>query len=156
VANQKAIPDRFQAVISEYELFTNTKLSQEQKMKFIEHPSVGMLSVNDSKRRAVAAKQARISNGQGSFKLDVSEWAQALYDVKDPNAAQSQRVWITSGGERYHNSQDCKGLRDGQSFALWKGKDTYRPQFISLKEAAWVLGKLPCEVCKPEIWQSSY
>jgi len=152
VAMQKAIPDRFQAVIAEYELFTNTKLSQEQKMRFIEHPSVGQLSVNDSKRRAVAAKQVLISNGQGSYKLDVFEWARAMYEVADPKASRSARVWITSGGEKYHKERDCKGLVDGQSFAIWKGKETYRPQFVLLSDAAWILGKFPCEVCKPEEW----
>jgi hypothetical protein len=148
----KSIPDRFQDVIAEYESFTNTKLSHEQQMRFIEHPSVGQLSVNDSKRRALAAKRVLKPNGQGSFKLDVFEWARAMYDVADPKSSRSARVWITSGGDKYHKERDCKGLIDGQSFAIWKGKETYRPQFVLLSDAAWILGKHPCEVCKPEEW----
>ena len=150
--NVENISERFQVVIAEYESFTNTKLSQEQKLRFIKHPSVGQLSVNDSRRRAVAAKKVREPNGQGTFKLDVIEWAKAMYDVADPKASRSPRVWITSGGDRYHKERDCKGLIDGQSFAIWKGKETYRPQFVLLSDAAWILGKLPCEVCKPEAW----
>ena len=152
VAKDVTIPERFQAVIAEYESLTNTKLSQEQKLRFIQHPSVGQLSVNDSKRRVAAAKKVLEPSGQGSFKLDVFEWAKAMYDVSDPKSSRSARVWITSGGDRYHKERDCKGLVDGQSFAVWKGKETYRPQFVLLSDAAWILGKLPCEVCKPEEW----
>lgn len=152
VPKEHTIPDRFLEVISEYESFTKTKLSQDQKMRFIQHPSVGQLSVNDSKRRTLAAKQVIKPNGQNTFKLDVFEWAQAMYDVADPKATRSERVWITAGGDRYHKQRDCKGLIDGQSFAIWKGKETYRPQFVLLSDAAWILGKLPCEVCKPEEW----
>jgi hypothetical protein len=154
VVPEKTIPDRFLVLIEEYETLTFTKLTQEQKMRFIEHPSVGQLSVNDSRRRSVAAKQVLIPNGDGTFRLDVFEWAKAMYEVEDPKASHNDRVWITTGGEKYHRNRDCKGLVDGQSFAKWKGKDTYRPQFVSLKDAAWIIGKLPCEVCKPEKWSN--
>ena len=148
----RAIPERFLVVIEEYESFTCTKLTQEQKLRFIEYPQVGQLSVNDAKRRTIAANQVLEPNGDGTFKLDVLDWAKAMYDVEDPIASHSDRVWITSGGAKYHRNRDCKGLTDGQSFARWKGKDTYRPQFISLKDAAWILGKSPCDVCKPDQW----
>ena len=148
----KTIPERFCVLIEEYESLTRTKLTQDQKLRFIEYPQVGQLSVNDSQRRLTAAKQVLISNGDGTFKLDVLEWAKAMYDVEDPMASYTERVWITSGGEKYHRSRECRGLVDGQSYATWKGKDTYRPQFISIKDASWILGKLPCDVCKPEKW----
>ena len=148
----KTIPDRFIAVIQEYETFTNTKLSYEQKLRFIDHPSVGQLSVNDAKRRAQAAKIVLKPSGDGTFKLDVFEWARAMYDFKDPKSSRSERVWITARGDKYHRKRDCKGLTDGQSFAMWKGKETYQPQYVPLSDAAWILGKLPCEVCKPEEW----
>jgi hypothetical protein len=151
---KKSIPERFLVLIDEYEALTCIKLTQEQKLRFIEHPSVGQLSVNDSRRRSIAATQVLIPNGDGTFKLDVFQWAKAMYDVEDPKASHSERVWITSGGEKYHRSRECKGLVDGQSFASWKGKDTYRPQFVSLKDAGWILGKSPCEVCKPERWSN--
>jgi len=149
---KKTIPERFLPVIEEYEFFTHTKLTQEQKLRFIESTPVGRLSMNDAKRRSTAAKQVLSANSDGTFKLDVLEWAKAMYDFEDPQASSSARVWITSGGEKYHKVQTCKGLIDGQSFASWKGKETYRPQFISLKDAAWILGKSPCDVCKPEKW----
>jgi hypothetical protein len=148
----KKIPERFLPVIDEYESLTHPKLTEEQKLRFIESPPVGKLSVNDPKRRSIAAKQVLSANGDGTFKLDVLEWAKAMYDFEDPQASSNVRVWMTAGGERYHKNRDCKGLIDGQNFASWKGKETYRPQFVSLKEAAWVLGKAPCDVCKPDKW----
>lgn len=148
----KPIPERFLVVIEEYESLTCKKLTQEQKLRFIEYPQVGQLSVNESKRRTIAARQVLVPNGDGTFKLDILEWVKALYEVQDPNTSHGDRVWITPGGTKYHRNRDCKGLTDGQSFARWKGKETYRPQFISLKDAAWLLGKTPCDVCKPDQW----
>jgi len=147
-----SLPDRFLAVIAEYETLTNTKLPDPQKLRFIEDSSVGILSVNVSERRLTAGKNARIANGNGTYKLDAAQWVDAMYEVEDPKANPTERVWMTAGGERYHTKQDCKALTDGQSFTSWKGKETYKPQFVTLKNAAFVLGKLPCEVCKPKPW----
>ena len=91
-------------------------------------------------------------HGDGTYKLDAAQWVNAMYEVEDPKANPTERVWMTAGGERYHTKQDCKALTDGQSFASWKGKETYKPQYVTLKNAAFVLGKLPCEVCKPKPW----
>jgi len=151
-ASAASISERFLAVIAEYETLTNTKLSESQKLRFIEDSSVGNLSVNVSERRLTAGKNARIANGDGTYKLDAAQWVNAMYEVEDPKANPTERVWMTAGGERYHTKQDCKALTDGQSFASWKGKETYKPQFVTLKNAAFVLGKLPCEVCKPKPW----
>jgi hypothetical protein len=152
-STNRSIPERYLPVISEYESLTNTKLSELQKLRFIESPPVGQLSVNVSERRVAAAKQVMKSNSDGTFKLDVLEWAKAMYELKDPQANPSVRVWMTSGGDKYHSSRDCKGLVAGQSFASWKGKETYKPQYVPLRDAAWVLGKVPCEVCKPKKWE---
>lgn len=152
-STNKSIPDRYLPVIFEYESLTKTKLSELQKLRFIESPPVGQLSVNVSERRVAAAKQVMKSNGDGTYNLDVLEWAKAMYELKDPQANPSLRVWMTSGGDKYHSSRDCKGLVAGQSFASWKGKETYKPQYVPLRDAAWVLGKVPCEVCKPKKWE---
>ena len=154
-STKKSIPERYLPVIAEYESLTNTKLSELQKLKFIELSPVGQLSVNVSQRRVAAAKLVMESTGDGTYKLDVLEWAKAMYELKDPQANPSVRVWMTSGGDKYHSSRDCKGLVAGQSFASWKGKETYKPQYVPLRNAAWVLGKVPCEVCKPKKWESS-
>ena len=62
---KKTIPERFLPVIEEYEFFTHTKLTQEQKLRFIESTPVGRLSMNDAKRRSTAAKQVLSANGDG-------------------------------------------------------------------------------------------
>ncbi len=152
-SNTTKIPERFVTVIAEYESLTNTKLSESQKLRFIEYPPVGQLSVNAAARRIAAAKKILKPNGDGTFKLDVLEWANSMYQFKDPQANPELRVWMTSGGDRYHRNRECKALAAGQSFAIWKGKEIYKPQFITLKEAAWVFGKIPCEVCKPQPWK---
>jgi len=147
------IPERFLPVIAEYESLTKTKLSESQKLRFIEYPPVGQLSVNASARRVAAAKKILMSNGDGTFKLDVLEWAKSMYELEDPLSKPELRVWMTSGGDKYHSNRECKALAAGQSFASWKGKEIYKPQFVTLKEAAWVYGKVPCEVCKPKKWE---
>ena len=149
----RAIPDRYLPVIAEYESLTNTKLSDSQKLKFVEAPSVGQLSVNASQRRVAAAKRVMESNGNGTYRLDILEWAKAMSELKDPQANPSVNVWMTSGGDKYHSSRDCKGLVAGQSFASWKGKEIYKPQYVPLRDAAWVLGKAPCDICKPKKWE---
>ncbi len=149
----KRIPERFLSVIAEYEFFTKTKLSESEKLRFIEYPPVGKLSVNASERRVAAAQRVLVPRNDGTFKLDVLEWEKAMYDIDDPQANRIERVWITSGGEKYHKDRDCKALAAGQSFARWKGKDTYKPQYITLRDAAWIMGKIPCEICKPKIWK---
>ncbi len=151
-ASKLNIPERFLLVISEYEELTKTILTDSQKMRFIEYPPVGKLSVNSSERRIAAAKEVLIASGDGTFKLDVLAWINAMYEVKDPQSNSNERVWMTAGGQKYHKIQDCKGLIDGQTFSSWKGKETYKPQFVTLKDAAWILGKSPCEVCKPKRW----
>jgi len=148
----KAISNRYLSVIADYEALTNTKLSEPQKLQFIEYPEIGQLSVNASERRVAAAKQILVPNGDGTSKLDVLEWVKAMYETENPQANVTERVWTTPGGVKYHRSRDCKGLVAGQSFASWKGKDTYKLEFVTLKDAAWISGKSPCEVCKPEKW----
>ena len=148
----KAISNRYLSVIADYEALTNTKLSEPQKLQFIEYPEIGQLSVNASERRVAAAKQILVPNGDGTSKLDVLEWVKAMYETENPQANLTERVWTTPGGVKYHRSRDCKGLVAGQSFASWKGKETYKLEFVTLKDAAWISGKSPCEVCKPEKW----
>ena len=150
---EKVTPDRFLPVMAEYELFTKTKLSAAQRLQFVADFCVGKLSVNSSQRRVAAAKKVLEDNGDGTFKLDVFEWVQAMYKLKDPQVKSSERVWTTPGGEKYHRSRDCRALLAGQSFASSKGKDTYKPEFLTLRDAAWRLGKTPCDICKPKKWK---
>lgn len=152
-APTKKIPERFLPVIAEYEAFTKTTLSEAEKLRFIEYPPVGKLSVNAAERRIAAAKRVLEPRNDGTFKLDVLEWEKAMYELDDPQANRIERVWITSGGEKYHKDRDCKALIAGQSFANWKGKDTYKPQYVTLKDAAWIQGKVACEICKPKKWK---
>ena len=149
----KDIPARFLPVMAEYEEFTITKLSPSQKLEFIKDVSVGKLSLNDKQRRLNALKRVLVPKGDGTFDLNVHEWSQAMYNLRDPQVTSTARVWTTPGGEKYHMSRDCRALLAGQSFASSKGKDTYKPEFLTLRDASWRLGKTPCDICKPKKWK---
>ena len=111
------------------------------------------MSLNHNQRRVDAVKRVLVPNGDGTFDLNVHEWSQAMYKLKNPQVTSTERVWTTPGGEKYHRSRDCRALLAGQSFASSKGKDTYKPEFLTLRDAAWRLGKKPCEICKPKKWK---
>ena len=147
------IPDRFLPVISEYEKLTGNVLTPELKSQFIQFPAVGRLSMNTSERRMASGLKVRVLKANGKYELNLELWADTMYQIENPRSQEHVRVWITSGGSKYHKSQDCKGLSEGQSFARWKGKDTYKPEFVLLRDAAWISDRLPCDVCKPQIWK---
>jgi hypothetical protein len=146
---ESQIAERHLQVIYDYEKLTNTNLSNAERIRFIDSSQIGLLSVNDSSRRLEAGKSARRKNSDGTFTLKVVDWVNAMYEIRDPQTKTESRVWITTGGMKYHADRECSGLLGGQKFAQWKGKDTYRPQFVTLKYASWVLGKFPCDVCNP-------
>lgn len=148
------IPERFLPVMSDYERLTGNVLTDELKVKFIEFSAVGRLSMNSSERRMAAGLKVRLLMPDGKFELNLEDWSDAMYQIENPRSKQGIRVWVTSGGSKYHKSQDCRGLSDGQSFARWKGKDTYKPEFVLLRDAAWISGRLPCDICKPPKWES--
>ena len=147
------IPERFLPVISEYEKLTGNSLTPTLKSQFIQFPAVGRLSMNTSERRMVAGLKVRVQKANGKFELNLENWADAMYEIDNPRSQENIRVWITSGGCKYHKPQDCRGLSEGQSFARWKGKDTYKPEFVLLRDAAWISDRRPCDVCKPQIWK---
>lgn len=147
------IPERFLPVISEYEKLTGNLLTPDLKTQFIQFPAVGRLSMNTSERRMAAGLKVRVLKSTGKYELNLELWADTMYQIENPRSQEHVRVWITSGGSKYHKSQDCKGLSEGQSFARWKGKDTYKPEFVLLRDAAWISGRQACEVCKPQIWK---
>lgn len=142
------IAERFLLLANDYRDLTGHILDGEVLKIFLEHPSVGRLSVIERSRRLRAGKQIRRSLGEKKYSLDLSAWLEAVYE--DPALDSNSRVWITDKGSKYHGSRDCKGMRDGQEYARWRGKDTYNPQFVPIRTASFVLGLTPCLVCKPK------
>jgi hypothetical protein len=143
------IPDRYLHVARDFEDLTNLKLTPEQLERFVLLPEVGKLSVNSSGRRKKAGLKARVKNGNNTYILNIAQWLMEMYEIPDTNNAAQSRVWITPGGMKYHTTRDCKGLSDGQTYAAWKGKDTYNPQFVTRNDAQWFYGKKACHVCNP-------
>lgn len=143
------LPERFLVVAKEFEDLTNLKLTPEQLERFVLLPDVGKLSVNNSDRRKKAGLKVRVKNGNNTYILNIAQWLIEMYEIPDTNSGVQSRVWITTGGMKYHATRDCKGLTDGQTYAAWKGKDTYNPQFVTRNDAQWFYGKKACDVCKP-------
>lgn len=142
------IAERFLLLANDYNFLTGHKLEGIVLQNFLEHPVIGQLSVVEGNRRLQAGRNVRKSLGERKFSLDLDEWLEAVYDLHSPDS--NSRVWITDGGTKYHASRECQGMKSGQEYARWKGKETYNPQFIPIRRAAFVLGLTPCLVCKPK------
>jgi len=148
----QAVPDRFAILIEDYSALTGHPLDSTLVSEFISNAQAKTLSVIDRERRVKAGKVVRRNLGGQKYSLDLTAWLDAVYDL--PSDTSVTRVWITTRGERYHLSRDCKALRDGQNYARFFGKDTYNPQFIPIRTAAFVLALIPCAVCKPPHYQN--
>ena len=144
---ESKIPERFVSLVSEYQALTGINLTREILDDFINHPKVGPLSMIDSKRRETAAKKVRKALGNGEHSLSIDDWLDAIY--ANPTTTNSNRVWITSGGAKYHLKSDCPGINAGQNYAQAKGKEIYKPQFVLLRDAAYIYEYKPCDICKP-------
>lgn len=145
--NAYKIPERFRILINEYQQLTGHILNDEVLKLFLEHPNIGKLSVIDSDRRYRAGNEVRKHLSDKKYSLDLDEWLDCIYD--NPIPRQQNRVWITTGGAKYHSKQECSALTSGQNYAQAKGKETYKPQFVLLRDAAFVNEYKPCEICKP-------
>ena len=141
----RAIPERLLSVLSDYLELTKTNMSSEDQDAFFKNEAVGRLSTHPSHTRIRAGLRVRKESDGGVFSLLPAEWIDSLYDL---SIGEGDRVWVTRGGFRFHETRDCKALADGQSKANAEGKDTYNPQFIKRDEAI-RYGKRPCQVCKP-------
>jgi hypothetical protein len=146
----RPIPERLLSVLNDFQQLTNVILEPEEKAKFFEDEAVGRLSMHPSPLRIKAGKLARKEKPGGTFTLSAAKWIDSLYDLSERN---SNRVWITRGGFRFHENRNCTALAEGQSKANEQGKDTYNPQFVELEEAI-RYGKKPCLVCKPKTRKS--
>lgn len=142
-----AIPERFLNLAEAYFELTGLKLEGDILENFINHPKAGRLSVIENERRLKAGKKVRKPLSNGKYSLSMDAWLDEIYD--NPQPLPINRVWITSGGAKYHVTEDCPGIKAGQNFAQAKGKDTYKPQFVLLRDAAFVNEFKPCEICKP-------
>lgn len=142
----KAIPERLLSVLSDYLELTKTTMTSEDQNLFFENEDVGRLSMHPSLVRIRAGKIIRKEIDGGRFLLTPAEWIDSLYEL---SSRKGDRVWVTRGGFRFHETRDCNALVDGQSKASAEGKDTYNPQFIKRDEAL-RYGKRPCLVCKPK------
>lgn len=145
------IAERFLLLANDYKALTGHILEGQILKTFVDHPASGKLSVVESSRRLKAGQACRKSLGGGKYSLDLALWLEAVYETQDET--RQTRVWITDGGTKYHSSRECKGMRDGQEYARWKGRETYNPQFIQIRRAAFVLGLNPCLVCKPSKYE---
>lgn len=148
---QVNIPDRYMALIHDYERLTCSKLRHEFIQDFMDHAASGRLSVIDRERRIKSGRQIRRPLQNGMFSIDLQAWLDHIYD--NPQLNTVTRVWITTKGEKYHLDRDCRGILEGQSYARSFGKDTYNPQFVEIHEASFVLGKTPCRICNPPSYQ---
>ena len=102
--------------------------------------------MHESPIRIRAGEKARKGVEKDRYELLPIDWIDAVYQISSGNG---DRVWVTRGGFRFHETRDCKALAYGQSKANAEGKDTYNPQFIKRDEAM-RYGKRPCLVCKPK------
>lgn len=148
--NPETIPPRFLELISDYENLTGSKVSSEILKDFRAHPASNNLSVIDRERRLSSGRAVRKQLGKGLYSLDLQVWLNHIYDNPKTRIT---RVWTTTKGDKYHLERECKGLRDGQNYARFFGKDTYNPQFLELRYVAFVLGKSPCSICKPPLYK---
>ena len=146
LCNMRAIPERLLSVLSDYLELTKTTMSTDEQSVFFKNEAVGRLSMHPSPLRIRAGKLIRKEIEGGTFLLAPAEWIDSLYELSSGNG---DRVWVTRGGFRFHETRDCKALADGQSKANAEGKDTYNPQFVKRDEAL-RYGKRPCLVCKPK------
>lgn len=138
-------PERLKSVLRDYLVLTNSVLSTEEELKFFDHEAVRRLSMHESPIRIKAGEKARKVVGKEKYELLPSDWIDAVYEL---SSGSGDRVWVTRGGFRFHETRECKALADGQSKANSEGKDTYNPQYIKRDEAT-RYGKKPCLVCKP-------
>ena len=138
---------RYPLVAEDFQSLTGQFLDGELLKQFREHPAIAVLNVVERKRRLKAGQNVRKNLGNGKFELDLSTWLNAVYDIEPTKTV--SRVWITQGGARYHIDSDCSGIVEGQDYARHKGKETYKVQFIPIRDAAFVLGLTPCLICKP-------
>jgi len=141
------LPERLRILIEDYEQLTGHHMSEAVLKLFLQHQSIGRLSVIDRDRRKQAGTQVRKQLLNKKYSLDLDDWLNFIYDI--PITNQQNRVWITTGGAKYHLRQDCSALISGQKYAQAKGKETYKPQFVLLRDAAFVNEFKPCEICKP-------
>lgn len=144
---QSRLPERLADLISDYQSLTGSKLNNSILEDFLKSPAVRTLSVIERDRRVRSGKKVRRNLGNGMFSLDLQMWLDHIYD--NPLNSEVTRVWMTSKGDKYHLERECRGLKDGQNYARFFGKDTYNPQFVEIRYAAHVLGKTPCLVCNP-------
>ena len=151
---ENRITERFIILARDYKSLTGHALEGELLRAFVNHPAAGRLSMVETSRRLTAGKQIRISLGANKYSLDLTKWLEAVYEVEPKDSI--SRVWITEGGLKYHAYRDCKGMSDGQEYARWKGKETYNPQYVKIRQAAFVLGLLPCLVCKPPRFKAQF
>ncbi len=140
-------PERLKSVLRDYLVLTNNILAIDEELNFLENEAVKRLSMHESPLRIRAGKKARKSIGKEKYELLPIDWIDAIYELSRGNG---DRVWVTRGGFRFHETRECKALADGQSKADSEGKDTYNPQYIKRDEAA-RYGKKPCLVCKPNL-----
>lgn len=138
---------RYPLVAADFQSLTGQLLEGELLKQFREHPAIAVLNVVERKRRLKAGQNVRKNLGNGKFELDLSTWLNAVYDIEPTKTI--SRVWITQGGARYHIDSDCSGIVEGQDYARHKGKETYKVQFIPIRDASYVLGLTPCLICKP-------
>jgi hypothetical protein len=150
-SSAEVIPNRLQELIQDYETLTGSALNKEIIQDFLNHSAVRSLSVIDRDRRLRSGRQVRQKLNKGLFSIELQAWLNHIYE--NPLKARTTRVWITTRGDKYHLDRDCRGLVSGQNYARFFGKDTYNPQFEEIHYAAFVLGKFPCNICKPPIYK---
>lgn len=148
VSTSKKWPERFVNLLTDYEHLISHALDFSIVEDFYNNPLVGQLSVVPRERRIRAGENIRVKLANGKFRLDLSEWLTAIYETPASDAL--TRVWTTSGGETFHSNRDCRGLYSGQNYARFKGKETYKPQFVTIREARLIRDLRPCSICKPK------
>jgi hypothetical protein len=144
---ERQLAERFLLLANDYKALTGHNLEGDVLKAFVAHPASSTLSVVEGARRIRAGQKCRRGIGAGKYSLDLGLWLETVYEINEPDS--QSRVWITDGGTKYHSVRDCKGMRDGQEYARRKGKETYNPQFVPIRRAAFVMGLMPCLVCKP-------
>ena len=149
----RKIAERFFFFFNDYRSLTGHILEGEVLQSFINNAASSTLSVIDSQKRMQAGRKCRKSLGNGKYSLNLAEWLDAVYEIREPRM--QSRVWITTGGTKYHTDPECTAFSSGQEFARWKGKDTYKPEFVEIRYASFVLGLSPCLVCKPPTYHNS-
>ena len=141
----KSIDQKKQEVLEDWLELTQRKIESINPAEFLNHPSLGNLSVQNQQIRKDIGKSL-IKKKNDGFVLKLEEWLDAVYDFTIKNS-ETRGVWISKGSVAFHIERQCEWFQKGLNFkADFHQRSAYKEEFVSEKNAI-SLGKRPCKSC---------